>query len=79
MGLRLIGADPTTGNGNCPTVLFDEDRGEIVVQRWNVDAETRAKCLDAGPIFDHEEVVRLPARMADILRRACDDASRAVV
>ena len=79
MGLRLIGVDPATGNGNCPTVWFDDDRGEIVVQGWKVGAETRAECLDAGPIPDHEEVVRLPARMADILRRACDDASRAVV
>ncbi|UYM25621.1 hypothetical protein NQP46_29090 [Streptomyces albus] len=37
--------------------------------------ELQAQCLTTGPILDTEAVVRLPARMMEILREACDVAA----
>lgn len=77
MSLRFVGIDPNTGQGNCPTVWLDEERQEIVLQGWRVeDPDTRAEVLATGPLPDHETVVRIPARMASILRKAADDAER---
>jgi hypothetical protein len=73
--LQFIGIDPNTSSGNCPTVWFDKDTDEIVIQGWKADEAMTAECLKAGPIPDHEAVVRLPARMAGILREACDVAT----
>ncbi|MFF7632560.1 hypothetical protein ACFZB9_05330 [Kitasatospora sp. NPDC008050] len=79
MALRFIGIDPETGDDECPTVWFDDDANEIVVQGWKAGQELRAKCLETGSIPDTEDVVRLPARMVPILRSACDAAERADV
>ncbi|NEB73898.1 hypothetical protein G3I40_01385 [Streptomyces sp. SID14478] len=78
MGLRFIGIDPNTGDDESPTVWVDEEKAEIVVQGWNPDTELAAECAaftvpgHASGIPDHEGVVRIPARMAAILREACD-------
>ncbi|MFB7288963.1 hypothetical protein [Actinacidiphila glaucinigra] len=73
MALRFIGIDPDTGQGNCPTVWVDEAKGEIVIQGWKVDdPATHAQVLKTGPLPDHESVVRIPARMALILKEAAD-------
>ncbi|MFE6500882.1 hypothetical protein [Kitasatospora sp. NPDC057738] len=76
MALRLIGIDPNTGDGDdeCPTVWYDDEADEIVVQGWKAAEKLRAKCLETGSIPDSEDVVRLPARMVPILRKACDAA-----
>lgn len=37
--------------------------------------ELEVQCLTTGPIPDTEAVVRLPARMMEILREACDVAA----
>ncbi|MEU1310326.1 hypothetical protein ABZ419_15710 [Streptomyces cinnamoneus] len=77
MALRFIGIDPNSGDGECPTVWFDEDRREFVFQGWKADEELRATCLETGPIPPGEAVIRLPARMARMIREACDVAERA--
>ncbi|MEU9559861.1 hypothetical protein [Streptomyces fumanus] len=83
MSLRFIGIDPSTGQGESPTVWVDESRGELVIQGWKPDAATNAECAafqapgHAVGIPDHEQVVRVPARMVPILREACDVAERA--
>ncbi|WP_409473112.1 hypothetical protein [Streptomyces sp. HC307] len=83
MSLRFIGIDPNTGQGESPTVWVDESRGELVIQGWKPDAATEAECAafqvpgHAVGIPDHEQVVRVPARMVSILREACDVAERA--
>ncbi|WP_269853528.1 hypothetical protein [Streptomyces sp. RPT161] len=77
MALRFIGIDPNTGDNQCPTVWFDEDHQEFVFQGWLADEELRADCLKAGSIPETEAVVRLPARMAQMIREACDVADRA--
>lgn len=74
MALRFIGIDPNTDTGNCPTVWFDPESNEFVLQGWNADAATQAECLSTGPIPDTESVIRMPARMAQALREACDVA-----
>ena len=79
MALRFIGIDPNTGDDECPTVWYDDEAGEIVVQGWKADDELRAKCLETGSIPEGEDVVRLPARMVPILRKACDAAEGAHV
>ncbi|WP_127356853.1 hypothetical protein [Actinacidiphila soli] len=78
MALRFVGIDPDTGQGNCPTVWVDEEKQEVVIQGWKVvDEGTHAECLATGAIPDHETVVRIPARMASILREAADAIERA--
>lgn len=78
MELRFIGIDPTTGDDESPTVWVDQEKAEIVVQGWLPDAELEAACAaftvpgHAVGIPDHEGVVRIPARMAAMLREACD-------
>ncbi|MFF7216577.1 hypothetical protein ACFZAU_39615 [Streptomyces sp. NPDC008238] len=73
MALRFIGIDPDTGQGNCPTVWVDEERGEVVIRGWKVvDEATHAQVLETGPLPGHETVVRIPARMAAILKEAAD-------
>ncbi|MEU6174522.1 hypothetical protein ABZ832_21735 [Streptantibioticus parmotrematis] len=68
-----MGIDPDTGQGNCPTVFVDDERQEIVIQGWKVvDDGTHAEILAAGPLPRHETVVRIPARMASILKEAAE-------
>jgi hypothetical protein len=83
MKLRFIGIDPNTGTGQSPTVWVDENKNELVIQGWKPDQELEAECAafempgHAVGIPDHEAVIRIPARMVPILRKACDDAERA--
>ncbi|MFF6825065.1 hypothetical protein [Streptomyces longwoodensis] len=83
MSLRFIGIDPNTGQGESPTVWVDESKGELVIQGWKPDTSTEAECASfetpghAIGIPAHEQVVRVPARMAGILREACDVLERA--
>jgi hypothetical protein len=80
MTLTYIGIDPSTDDGECPTVWVDEDTCEIVLQGWKVlDEKLMAQIRATGPIPDTETVVRLPARMASILREACDVAEHSAV
>lgn len=80
--LRFIGIDPDTGQEGSPTVWFDATKQEIVLQGWEAGAELTAQCADtyvpghAVGIPDGETVIRFPARMAPILREACDVAER---
>ncbi|WP_199548931.1 hypothetical protein [Streptomyces sp. N35] len=82
MALRFIGIDPNTGQGESPTVWVDEQKNELVIQGWKPGPELKAECSafeapgHAKGIPDHEAVVRIPARMVPILRRACDAAER---
>lgn len=79
MTLRFIAKDPNTDGANCPTVWVDDTKREIVVQGWEADEAMTAECLKSGPIPDGEGVVRLPFRMIDTIREACDAAERTAV
>ncbi|MCX4825124.1 hypothetical protein OG883_35740 [Streptomyces sp. NBC_01142] len=74
MTLRFIAKDPNTNGDNCPTVWVDEEKQEFVIQGWKADEATHEECLATGPIPDTETVLRLPVRMAAVLREACDAA-----
>ncbi|MEE4546790.1 hypothetical protein V2S66_33100 [Streptomyces sp. V4-01] len=83
MSLEFIGIDPQTGDGESPTVWIDQEKRELVFQGWKPDAQTEAACAafevpgHAVGIPDHEAVVRIPARMAQMIREACDALERA--
>ncbi|MER8068020.1 hypothetical protein ABTZ59_06895 [Streptomyces sp. NPDC094034] len=74
MDLRFIGIDPNTNGGNCPAVWIDDAAREILVQGLKPDKETQARCGENSPMPDTEGIVRLPFRMIEIIRRACDEA-----
>jgi len=77
MPLRFIAKDPNTGSNASPTVWVDEEDDALVIQGWKASDDTLKECLETGSIPGHEAVVRIPARMIDIMREACDVAERA--
>ncbi|RAJ35315.1 hypothetical protein K353_05182 [Kitasatospora sp. SolWspMP-SS2h] len=84
MELDFIGIDPETGREGSPTEWVDRESREIVIQGWTAGADLLdvisriAWAPDHTPgIPEGEAVVRVPARMARILREACDVAERA--
>ncbi|GAB7186509.1 hypothetical protein ATKI12_6340 [Kitasatospora sp. Ki12] len=83
MALQFAGIDPNTEHEGSPTVWVDNETREIVIQGWRPDAALLSEIIDtewapghAKGIPDPEAVVRIPARMVPILRKACDDAER---
>ncbi|MFJ1885290.1 hypothetical protein [Streptomyces sp. NPDC088137] len=79
MTLHFIAKDPESQQDHCPSVWFDDEAQEFVVQGWKADEILQLKCLESGPIPDNEAVVRLPARMIDVLRKVIDVADRSAV
>lgn len=83
MPLRFIGIDPDTKTADSPTVWVDQEKKEIVLQGWKPDTELEAECAafevpgHAVGIPDDEAVIRIPARMAKMIREACDAVERA--
>ena len=72
MALLFIGKDPGSPVNDSPTVWLDEDDGSIVLQGWKItDEATLSEVTAKGPVPDHETLMRLPARMAPILREVC--------
>ncbi|MFJ9774792.1 hypothetical protein ACIRVF_26705 [Kitasatospora sp. NPDC101157] len=76
MSLRFIAKDPNSPDGDSPTIWVDESTSDLVIQGWKIDGNTEAACLTTGDVPDHEAVVRVPARMVQALRKACDVAER---
>jgi hypothetical protein len=84
MDLRFFGIDPNTGGEGSPTVWVEGETADLVIQGWTADEVLAA--LVAGTewvpghatgIPSHESVIRIPARMVPILRKACDAAEAA--
>ncbi|MEV2277048.1 hypothetical protein AB0I72_15840 [Nocardiopsis sp. NPDC049922] len=76
VNLKFVGKDPESNNGRSPTVFVDADNADLVIQGWTADAETLAACQKIDIIPDHESVVRIPSRLIELLRKACDDVER---
>ncbi|MFE5669234.1 hypothetical protein ACFQ7W_35615 [Streptomyces niveus] len=83
MTLRFVGIDPNTGGGGSPTVWVEEESADLILQ--GEEAEALLKAMVGGTewvpghtagIPPHETVIRIPARMASILREACDVAEQ---
>jgi hypothetical protein len=72
MTLRLAGIGPGTNGDHCPAVFVDEETGDFVFQGWTVtDPVTLADVARRSPVADSESVVRLPARMRQIISDLC--------
>ncbi|WP_241999429.1 MULTISPECIES: hypothetical protein [Kribbella] len=48
----------------------DEADGSLVIQGYKLDAETMGEVNATAPVQENETVVRIPARMASVLRGA---------
>ncbi|MFF3004567.1 hypothetical protein ACFVTF_17365 [Kitasatospora sp. NPDC057940] len=84
MTLRFGGIDPNTGKDESPMVWVDDEEKELVLQGWRPGGAllTKIGSTEWVPghspgIPDHENVTRIPLRMAGIIRKALDDAERA--
>ena len=78
-GADTFEAQPDAGS---LSVWVDAQAREIVIQGWAAGEELRER-VTATPAPNHlagipdgEDVVRLPARLAPMLRKACDEADR---
>ncbi len=79
MTLRFVGIDPETGGDHCPAVFLDEETGDFLLQGWTVtDPDTLSAIAGHSPIADNESVVRLPARMRDIIMEAVSGHGTAI-
>ena len=79
MPLKFLAIDPATHDGGCPAVFVDDETGDLVFQGWTVtDPATLAQAAEHSPIADNESLVRLPARMREIIKEAMDAARTAV-
>ncbi|MEU9197430.1 hypothetical protein [Streptomyces hundungensis] len=76
MALLFFGKDPNTNGDDCPTVWVDDASADLVLQGWKADAGTETECLAVGHIPDTEAVIRIPARMVPLIRKACDAAEQ---
>ena len=82
MALQFIGIDPSTGDGESPTVWVDQEQKELVLQGWKPGPQLEAECAafevpgHAVGIPEHEAVIRIPARMVPMIREACDALER---
>ncbi|UGQ14984.1 hypothetical protein LO772_16275 [Yinghuangia sp. ASG 101] len=75
MSLTFFGKDPQSDDKDCPSVWVDDEAREFVFQGWDALEELLATCRAQGPVPDGESVVRLPFKMADQIRKACDAAA----
>lgn len=58
--LHMLGKDPGSGQGNSPTVYYDDERDTYVLQGWKITDDARLCQLD---IPEHETVIEFPRRM----------------
>ncbi|MGW7303892.1 hypothetical protein [Streptomyces sp. NPDC054829] len=77
MTIHFVGIDPETDEDGCPTVWVGTQTDDLLIQRYKADAETTATC-DAlsparAPIPPSETIIRIPARMIHIIRKACNE------
>jgi hypothetical protein len=80
MTLALVGIDPGTDGDNCPAVFVEKETGDLVFQGWTVtDPGVLAEVAGHSRIVDGESVVRLPARMRQIILEAVDDSAGATI
>ncbi|MBD0688500.1 hypothetical protein [Streptomyces sp. CBMA123] len=84
MPLDFVGIDPETGEEGSPTVWVDTDAHEFVFLGLDAEEALVAKLAGTEWVAGHktgipagETPIRLPFRMIEIIRKACDDAERA--
>lgn len=60
MALHKLGQDPESPDGKSPTVYYDDQTDNYVLQGWRVLDAERLTHMD---IPDHETVIEFPRRM----------------
>ncbi|MEU1286680.1 hypothetical protein [Kitasatospora sp. NPDC005856] len=60
MALQKLGQDPNSPEGKSPTVYYDSETDNYLIQGWKVPDEKRRSQLD---LPDNEDVVEFPKRM----------------
>ncbi|GGP61076.1 hypothetical protein [Streptomyces abikoensis] len=60
MALHKLGQDPESPDGKSPTVYYDDQTDNYVLQGWRVLDAERLTQMD---IPDHETVIEFPRRM----------------
>lgn len=79
MALRFLAIDPGTNGENCPALFLEEETGDLLFQGWTVtDPTTLAESGQHSPLADGESLVRLPARMREIILEALHGQGAAV-
>jgi hypothetical protein len=79
MALRFLAIDPETNGDNCPALFLEEETGDLLFQGWMVtDPQTLAESGTHSPLADNESLVRLPARMREVIMEALNDQGAAV-
>jgi hypothetical protein len=79
VALQFIGKDPESGADNCPAVFVEEETGDLLFQGWTVaEPATLADAATHSPMADNESLVRLPARMRQIIMEALHGEGAAV-
>lgn len=77
MTIHFVGIDPETDEDGCPTVWVDAEAGDLLIQGYDADEETTQTCDTLSParapIPPGESVIRVPKRMIDIIRKACNE------
>jgi hypothetical protein len=72
MALHFHGKDPDNPGNNCPAVFRDEETGDFYFQGETVvDPDVLARISTDSPLLASESVVKLPARMVEIIMEAC--------
>ena len=72
MALQFYGKDPDCPGNNCPAVFLDEETGDVYFRGETVvDPALLAKLSEDCGTSDSESVVKLPARMAEMIVEAC--------
>jgi len=64
MALRFLGKDPNSGDNDCPTLYYDEERDTYLFQSWKVTDPERLAQLN---VPEHETVIEFPSRMLQFL------------
>ncbi|MGA5128840.1 hypothetical protein ACPCTO_03440 [Streptomyces olivoreticuli] len=60
MALHKLGKDPESPDGKSPTVYYDDQTGNYVLQGWRVLDGERLTQMD---IPEHETAIEFPRRM----------------
>jgi hypothetical protein len=71
MALHKLGKDPESREGGSPTVYYDDETDNYVLQGWKITDETRRRDL---AIPGHEDVIEFPRRMMQFFPEVKDAA-----
>ncbi|WP_433020584.1 hypothetical protein [Kribbella sp. CA-294648] len=72
MTIQFYGKDPDCPGNNCPAVFLDEQTGDLYFQGATVtDPAILARLAEDCGLADSESVIKLPARMVELIVEAC--------